>query len=376
VQGNPYKEPFAVEAPGEAAAKGSEQPGAGPPLRSQHTASFPPILAELGISLAVSTYQTGHLVLVRRQGTSINTHFRQLDRPMGITHHAGRLAIGTKAGIWEFRNMPAVCQRLDPPGQHDACFLARRTNITGDVLIHDLAWVAGRNAARSGSTGEELWFVNTAFSCLCSRSDLHSFEPRWQPRFITQYLPQDRCHLNGLALYEGKVRWVTALGESDEPFGWRKNKRDGGVVFDLAADEIVTRGLSMPHSPRWHAGHLWILESGAGGIGTIDLASGRYEEVARFPGFTRGLSFYGPLAFIGLSQVRETAVFGDIPLVEAVPERNCGVWVLDIRTAQTVAFVRFLNALQEIFAVEVLPYRYPDLINDDVDILAESYDLP
>jgi uncharacterized protein (TIGR03032 family) len=297
---------------------------------------------------------------------------------MGMSYRNGRLAVGTHAEITEFRNVPAVTQRLEPAGKHDACFLPRRSNVTGDIHVHDLAWVSSGPASAGKSPGgsDELWFVNTAFSCLCSRSDHFSFEPRWQPRFITKYLPEDRCHLNGLAVHEGRVRWVTALGETDEPAGWRTNKRNGGVLFDVLSNEVITHGLSMPHSPRWHEGRLWILESGIGGIGTVDLATGRYEEVARLPGFTRGLAFHGPLAFIGLSQVRETAMFGGIPLVESMPERNCGVWALDTCTGQNVAFIRFLNALQEIFAVEVLPFRYPDLINDNAEILAKSYDLP
>ena len=355
------------------------EPIADVPLRSQHTASFPVILEQLGISLVVSTYQTGHLVLLRCQGTAVNTHFRRFRRPMGVAYQSGRLAIGTQSEICEFRDMPAVGRRLEPIGQHDACFLPRRSNVTGDIHIHDLAWVSPSRtlpAYTGNSELDELWFVNTAFSCLCNRSDRHSFEPQWQPRFITKYLPEDRCHLNGLAVHDGKVRWVTALGETDEPNGWRENKRDGGVLFDIAANEIITRRLSMPHSPRWHDGRLWILQSGTGGIGTIDLGSGRYEEVARLPGFTRGLAFCGSLAFIGLSQVRETAMFGGIPLVEALPERNCGVWVFDTRTGETVAFLQFLNTLQEVFAVEVLPCRFPDLINDNEEILARSYDLP
>jgi uncharacterized protein (TIGR03032 family) len=348
------------------------------PLRSQHTASFPAILEQLGISLAFSTYQTGHLVLLRAQGAAVNTHFRRFHRPMGMSYRAGRLAIGTRAEICEFRDVPAVGLMLEPPGRHDACFLPRRVNVTGDIHVHDLAWVAPASAATwtDGKPEPELWFVNTAFSCLCSRTDNHSFHPRWQPRFITKYLPEDRCHLNGLGVHEGQVRWVTALGETDEPQGWRQNKRDGGILFDIIANEVITRGLSMPHSPRWHQGRLWILQSGLGSIGIIDPDTGRYDEVARFPGFTRGLAFCGPLAFVGLSQVRETAVFGGIPLVESSPERNCGVWALDTRTGRIVGFVRFLNALQEVFAVEALPCRFPDLINDDADILAKSYDLP
>ena len=95
------------------------------------------------------------------------------------------------------------------------------------------------------------------------------------------------------------------------------------------------------------------------------------------PGFTRGLDFYGSLAFIGLSQVRESAVFSGIPLTERLTERTCGVWVVELATGRTVAFLKFEDAVQEIFAVQVLPQaRFPDLINDDPKILSDSFVLP
>jgi uncharacterized protein (TIGR03032 family) len=134
----------------------------------------------------------------------------------------------------------------------------------------------------------------------------------------------------------------------------------------------------MPHSPRLYDGRLWVLESGTGSLGIVDPATGRYQSVATLPGFTRGLDFYGPLAFVGLSQVRESAVFSGIAIAERpVAERFCGVWVVDLRTGQTVAFVRFEDAVQEIFAVEVLPdSTYPDLVNDDAALIADSFVLP
>ena len=133
----------------------------------------------------------------------------------------------------------------------------------------------------------------------------------------------------------------------------------------------------MPHSPRWYKGKLWLLESGEGTIGTVDLETGKYESIAQFPGFTRGLSFYGPLAFIGLSQVRESAIFSGIPLVERLKEaeeRTCGVWVLNIETGETLGFCRFEDGVQEIFAVEVMPgMPFPDLVNHDPKIVGSSY---
>jgi uncharacterized protein (TIGR03032 family) len=148
------------------------------------------------------------------------------------------------------------------------------------------------------------------------------------------------------------------------------------VIIDVSSGEFVAQGLSMPHSPRWHDGRLWVLESGKGEINTIDLKTGRSETVAQVPGFTRGLAFVGPLALVGLSQVRES-VFGGIPLAQRVSERNCGVWVVDTRTGQTVAFLRFEGKVQEIFDVMLLPgLVFPDLLEPEDPIVAGSYRVP
>lgn len=360
-----------------------------PPLRSVHTTNVPQILDRAGASLLVTTYQAGKLVILRNDGGVLNTHFRNFLKPMGLAIRGGKLAVGAGIDVWEFHNVPAACPRLDiaaykeqnqpadqddtdvepPPDlprKHDACYLPRRSHCTGNIQIHEMAWV-----------DEELWFVNTAFSCLATRSDTDSFIPRWRPGFIDRLMPGDCCHLNGLALRDGRIRYVSALGETREPGGWRKNKRDGGIVIDVEADAVIARGLSMPHSPRWYRGQLWLLESGEGTLGIVDPATGGYEPIAELPGFTRGLSFLGPLAFVGLSQVRESAVFSGIPLVDRLEERTCGVWIINIDTGQTVGFVRFEDAVQEIFAVEVLAdARFPDLINHDPELIGRSYVLP
>jgi uncharacterized protein (TIGR03032 family) len=346
---------------------------AGPsPLRSVHTTNFPAILDQLGSSLLVTTYQAGKLVVVRSDGGVINTHFRAFNKPMGMALGRGRLAIGTSVDVWEFRNVPAVAAKLDPPGKHDACFLPRSAHVTGDVQIHEMAYVT------SGSD-EVLWFVNTRFSCLATHDPEHSFAPVWRPKFITQLTPDDRCHLNGLCLADGRPRWATALGDTNSGGGWRENKKNGGILIDLESNEIVARGLSMPHSPRWHNGQLWLLESGTGSLGHVDLATGRYEPIVQLDGFTRGLEMVGNLAFVGLSQVRETAVFSGIQITERLQEsqRNCGVWVVDISRGQVAAFLKFEDAVQEVFAVVLLPgVKFPDLINDNAELIGSSFVLP
>jgi uncharacterized protein (TIGR03032 family) len=178
---------------------------------------------------------------------------------------------------------------------------------------------------------------------------------------------------------DGRPRYVTALGETDEPGGWRVNKAKGGIVMDVDSGEVISRGLSMPHSPRWYAGRLWVCESGAGTFGFIDQSTGKYVPIAEVPGFTRGLDFAGNLAFVGLSQVRESAVFSGIAITERLTEaqRTCGVCVIDVTTGQVIGLLRFETAVQEIFAVTVLPgRRYPELINDDNTLLENSFVVP
>jgi uncharacterized protein (TIGR03032 family) len=350
------------------------------PLRSVHTTTVPLILSQLGISLAVTTYQAGKLVLLRSEPGAapvLNTHFRAFNKPMGFAWEPGRFALGTSAEVWEFHDMPAVARKLENAGPaitHDAAFLPRTCHITGDVQIHEMCWAAGEDRAALA----ELWFVNTRFSCLATRSNLYSFVPQWKPPFITEYAPEDRCHLNGLCLRDGKVRYVTALGQTNTFSGWRDNKRSGGVVMDTLSDQVVTTGLSMPHSPRWHDEKLWVLESGNGSLGLIDLSTGKYNPICQLPGFTRGLDFAGPYAFIGLSQVRESATFSGIAIAEMKPQdRCCGVWIVDTRTGQTAGYVKFEDGVQEIFAVQVLRgLRWPEVLSEDSKRIAESYELP
>ena len=337
---------------------------------SSHTSNFPALLRELGISLIVSTYQAGKLILVRAKGGELNTHFRDFFSPMGVVYQpeSGRLAIGAKHEVWEFRNQPEVAPKLEPKGECDAAFLPRKTHHSGDIRIHEIGYI-----------GSELWAVNTRFSCLCTFDAENSFVPRWRPKFVTALAPQDRCHLNGMAIVDGRVKYVTCLGATDTAGGWRENKRDGGLLLDVDSGETLARGLSMPHSPRLYGGHLWVLESGYGTLSTVDLKTGKTEIVAKLPGFTRGFDFCGPLAFIGLSQVRESAVFSGIPLVEQMTEaeRTCGVYVVDIRNGRTVAFLRFEGIVQEIFAVAVVPgILFPDLINEPGETLDSSFVLP
>jgi uncharacterized protein (TIGR03032 family) len=337
------------------------------PLHSVHTSNLPQLFDRLRVSLIISTYQAGKAIIVRNDNGTLNTHFRTFAKPMGIAADNSRLIIGGANMVWEYRNMPAVAKKLEPAEKHDACYLPRRIHVTGDIDIHELAW-DGNN---------ELWAVNTRFCCLCTLDADHSFSPRWRPPFVTALAPEDRCHLNGIAMVDGRPKYVTALGETDVRGGWRANKANGGILMDVESNDILLHGLSMPHSPRWHHGKLWILESGEGSLAMVNLDQRTWKTVAQVPGFTRGIDFIGPLAFIGLSQVRESAFFSGIPLVQRLYDRTCGVWVVNIESGKTVGFLRFEGGVQEIFAVQVLRgSRFPELLEWNDPRLAHSYVLP
>ncbi len=333
-------------------------------FRSVHTSNMPQLLAYLNASLLVSTYQSGRVIALRADGDKLNTHLRYFASPMGMAFDGHRLALGTVKEIWDFRNMPDSAERLHP-NKHDACFMPRNMHVTGDIRVHELAF----------DGGGELWLVNTRFSALCTLDRDHSFVPRWRPNFVTALAAEDRCHLNGLCMVGGKPRYVTALGQSDSVEGWRDDKIHGGVIIDVTNNDIVASGLSMPHSPRWYGGRLWVLESAKGTVATVDPATGHVETIAELPGFTRGLAFCGDFAFVGLSQVRES-VFDGIPLGKRLrpEERSCGVWVINIRSGETIGFVKFEDAVQEIFDIQLLPgILYPDLLEPDADLIGASF---
>ncbi|MCA9094138.1 MAG: TIGR03032 family protein [Planctomycetaceae bacterium] len=324
-----------------------ESGSTGSPVVEAHfeaTGNFPQLLDQLGVSLLVSTYQAGKVLVLGTHQGELTVRFSHFDRVMGIAVQSRKIAVGSRSQIWYMLSAPELAARIEPAGMYDACYLTRSSHVTGEIQGHEMGWV-----------GDELWVVNTLFSCLSTLDPEYSFVPRWKPPFISNLAAEDRCHLNGMALHGGQPRYVTVMAESNTPGGWRPTKATSGCILDVASGEVVTRGFAMPHSPRVHDGHLWVLDSGHGRLSVIDRASGRADPVAHLPGYTRGLSFYGPYAFIGLSRIRETSVFGGIPIAAHREQLKCGVGIVDVRTGRLLASLYFQSGVTEIFAVEVLP---------------------
>ena len=325
-----------------------------------HSASFPRVLEEAGCSLLVSTYQAGQLVAIGAHEGRPTFSFRRFDQAMGIAVGVDRIAVGGKGQVWSLRDHSELAPAIAPAGHYDRCWLPRTSVVTGAIQCHEVAW---------GTTDDgrpDLWVVNTSFSCLAGLDPSYSFVPRWRPPFISGLAAEDRCHLNGLAMRDGSPAFVTVMAQTDTAAGWRAVRNDSGAVLDVASGEPVTTGLAMPHSPRWHDGELFVLNSGMGRLERVDLVTGRRDAVAAVPGYSRGLALHRGLAFVGLSKIRETAIFGGAPIAAYHDQLLCGVGVIELATGNTVATLQFDTGVTEIFDVQVVPgARCPTLGGDD-----------
>lgn len=324
-------------------------------VRYEHSANLPDLMRQLRATLLISTYQAGRLVCVGAGPEGLSFSFHAFPQVMGLAVHPERIAVGTKREVWFLELDRQLGPAIQPAGKYDAAYLSRAAHVTGAILGHEMAWA-----------GNELWVVNTLFSCLATVGGRFSFVPRWKPRFISALAAEDRCHLNGMAMEAGRPRYVTALAETDTPAGWRPTKATSGCLIDVPSRELVARGLSMPHSPRIVDGRLLVCDSGRGRISAVDRATGHVEPIVELPGYTRGFDTLGPLAFVGLSKIRETNIFGGLPIAERHQDLRCGVAVVDLRSGQAIAKLEFQSGVDEIFAVQLVPnVRLPAIIGID-----------
>jgi uncharacterized protein (TIGR03032 family) len=333
-------------------------------------------------SLAFTTYQTGKLFLVGRKSASgagvptseadaaLSVFERTYNHCMGM--HAspdGRtIWLSSRYQIWRLERAPANAVPYQPvagtttdsddiqqqPPQwvgrgYDFAYIPRVGYTTGHIDVHDLAVDAdGR-----------LIFVNTMFGCLATPSERASFKPLWRPLFLSALVPEDRCHLNGLAMRDGQAAFVTVVSRSDVADGWRDKRQDGGCVLDVVSGEAVCTGLSMPHSPRWYRDRLWVLNSGTGELGHVDMASGRFVPIAFCPGYLRGLTFHGDYAIATLSKPRHVSFLGlelNDRLIQKGAEPQCGLQIIDINSGTVSHWLRLDGSLvTELYDAVVLP---------------------
>jgi len=318
-----------------------------PKLELAGSRQFTAWLAEQQISLAFTTYQTGKLFLIGvKPDGQLSIFERTFNRCMGLWTDGQTLWMSSLYQLWRFEN--ALAQGQDADG-HDRLYVPQMGYTTGDLDIHDVAVDAKGRVV----------FVNTLFNCLATYSERESFAPLWKPPFISKLAAEDRCHLNGLAMENGKPRYVTVVSQSDIVDGWRDRRDEGGCVIDVTTNDIICTGLSMPHSPRVYCDKLWVLNSGTGFFGYVDRDTGTFEPITFCPGYMRGLAFVGDYAIVGLSHARKEKTFSGLQLDNNLAERDaeprCGLYVIDLRTGDIAHRLTIEGIVSELYDVVILP---------------------
>jgi uncharacterized protein (TIGR03032 family) len=330
----------------------------GRPIEVRDTGSFLAVLNRLGCSLALST-RPNRLVMIGTEGgrpVISQCHFYRFFRPMGLACDGDRIAIATLNELFVFANVGGIASKLpDRPDYYDAVFVPRSMYFTGTCDLHDMVLDFPRVVA-----------VNTRYSCVCLFDGEYNFTPIWRPPFITELSPEDRCHLNGMAFADRAVRYVTMLGMSNKPGGWRDGMAEGGVLMEVPGGRVVTPGLSMPHSPRLIGGRLYILEGGRGQLLGIDPVSGEKHRLAQVSGFAHGLAEHGGILFVGMSKLRDSRGPRHLPIETEGRELTAGVAAIDAASGEILGTIEFLNAVEEIYDVQVMPQILRPEIRDPI----------
>ena len=312
---------------------------------SRHFATW---LAEQKVSLAFATPPSKLFLIGLRPNGELSIFERTFNKTMGIAKvGTNTIYMGTRYQIWRLES------RLEPgqlaEEEYDRLYIPRKVYTTGTVNVHDVGVDAdGR-----------VLFINTRFGCIATVSEQYSFVPLWKPPFIAKLTPGDHCHLNGLAFRNGKPAYVTSVSRKDVLHGWRDDRRTGGVVTDVNANEIVLTGLSMPHSPRIYRDQLWLTDSGTGQFGRADLERDRFEPVTFAPGFLRGLDFLGDYAIVGSSKPRHGDAYSGLELDDTLARRksspHLGLFIVNLRTGNIDDWLFIEGPMRELFDVVVLP---------------------
>ncbi len=311
-------------------------------------------LRQSGGSLAFSTYQTGRLFFLGTQADgTLDAQERQAGSAMGLAIDRDTLWVGGRDRIWRYANTGADQIR----DQHyDAIYMPRTSYMVGQSNTHDV--IAN---VRFQGKHYDLLYANTQFSCVAAPDPHYTFRPVWVPHFISELAPEDRCHLNGLGARDGELAYATVCGRSDTALGWKDRKSGGGVVLDVRTGETLCEGLSMPHSPRWHDGKLWLINSGEAQLGYVDFASRSFVPVATCQGFGRGIAFVDGFAVVTLSRLRPKSggVVGNVDLLERLAAQGyyqrCGLLVIDLQSGKAAHWLTIEGPVTELYDVAFLP---------------------
>ena len=333
-----------------------------------YTKNLPKFLFENSFSILITTYQAGKLIIIgSSDGEEIYQTLVSLKKPMGIALQGHKMAVACFDELRFFSSNENIHEVINKSneGSYDQGFAQRATYFTGNLDIHDIEFGDGI-----------LWGVNTIMSCIGIYDINYSFRPKWKPKFISDIIPEDRCHLNGMAMENNIPKYVTALGKSDTKQGWRKDKMNAGILMSVPEGEILLEGLSMPHSPRFVEGKLYFLESGRATLNCFDPKNKNVEVIYDFNCFVRGMDIIGNAAVIGKSKIRATNKdFNDLNISEN--SLNGGVILFDLNEKSIIGEIEYNNTVEEIYDVKVMEnVRNPAILTGEFELNQDIITLP
>ena len=246
---------------------------------------------------AVSTLTSEMLLFIAGNGAGgVSAGGRNFGFTRGVSADHARMWVAGNTRLFHLVNQgPRTVGAVD----HDAVYVPQRAYFVGDSLLHDVV-----HAVTLGGERNEVVFVNTSYSVIATIDQDHSFRPLWKPKHISRLVPEDRCHLNCVALRGDRVAYASMFSLTDTAQGWREAGPGSGVIVDIASHEVVCAGLEKPHSLRWHRDRLWVLDSRAGDFGYVDEQRGRFVVVKHLGNYLRGLVMIGDYAVIGATATR------------------------------------------------------------------------
>ncbi len=230
-------------------------------VRYEHSAHFPNILEQLQLSLLITTYQAGKLLVIGSHSGKLTFAFHDFEQVMGLAVSHDQIAVGTRRQVYFLNAAHECASHVQSEVPHDSAGYRGRQSLP--AVSTAMIWLGAKRAC-GASIHCSLRFVrsvaNTILFLAGDRLHLHSRRSRSMPL---------KRHGNGRRC----ARYVTVLGETDEPAGWRENKASGGAIIDVPSGETLTRKLCMPHSPRVHNHRLWFCNSGHGNLSHVDRQS-------------------------------------------------------------------------------------------------------
>lgn len=336
------------------------------PFDCSYSPQFAELLSKLKISLAISTYQAGKVVIISAVDTDKLIQLpRNFENAMGMASSKDKLAVSSRNEVIVMQNRPELASSYPSKrNTYDGIFVTTSRYNTGYLALHDMEFLNNKIVA-----------VNTLFSCLSYIDSNYSFTPFWQPPFISQLLPEDRCHLNGIATDNNEIKYLTALGNSNSFQGWRDKKMNGGILMEYPSGRIILDGLAMPHSPRIYDGKLYVLDSARGQLIVVDTDKRIRETVVNLGGFARGMARYGDYLFIGVSKLRHNSkAFSGLKIAKT---SFAGVIAVHLPYKAIAGSFKYEMSVDEIYDVKVIEgSTRPSIVSPDMPIHGHAITTP